>query len=173
MINSTKIKREIVTLVSVMLFFGCWIAVLGLLKHFILAEYQISFNGFSMVLIGSLILAKVVMVLEYVPLGAWVQARSAWVDVMLRTALYALGLIVVLLLEKGFEGRHEHGGFGPSLAAVFQHEDINHVWANSIALLGALLVFNALSIIRRHLGKGGLRSLFLMPPPKAEEEAQP
>jgi hypothetical protein len=171
LVNSTKIKHEIVTLVSIMIFFGCWIAVLEALKHLVLAEHQISFNGFSMVLIGSLILAKVVMVLEYVPLGAWVRARPAWVDLMLRTALYGFGVIIVLLLEKGFEGRHEYGGFGASLAAVFQHENINHVWANSIALLGALLVFNALSVIRGHLGKGGLRRLFLIPPPKAEEEA--
>jgi hypothetical protein len=74
-----------------------------------------------------LILAKVVMVQEYVPLGAWVRERPAWVDVMVRTALYSFGVIVVLLLEKGFEGRHEYGSFGLSLAAVFQHEDINHI----------------------------------------------
>jgi hypothetical protein len=166
LVNGTKIKNEIVTLVEVMLFFGCWLAVLGVLKHFILAEYHISFNGVSMVLVGSLILAKVVMVLEYAPLGAWVRERPAWVDVMLRTALYGFGVIVVLLLEKGFEGRHEYGGFGPSLAAVFQHEDINRIWGSSIALTGALLIFNVLSIIRGHLGKGGLRRLFLIPPPK-------
>ena len=29
--------------------------------------------------------------LEHVPLGAWIQARPAWVDIMLRTILYALG----------------------------------------------------------------------------------
>ena len=173
MVNSDKIKNEIVTLVSVMLFFGCWIAVLLVLKQLVLAEYQISFNGFSMVLIGSLVLAKVVVVLEYIPLGAWVQAQPAWVDVMLRTVLYALGVVVVLLLEKGFEGWHEYGGFGPSLAAVFQREDIYHVWANTIVLTGALLVFNGLSVIRAHLGKGGLRRLFLMPTPKAGQQAQP
>ena len=165
MVNSTKIKQEIMLLVTVMLFFSCWLALLEALKHFVLAEYQISFNGFSMVLIGSLILAKVVMVLEKVPLGAWVRAQPAWVDVMLRTALYTFGVVIVLLLEKALEGRHEHGGVGASLATVFRHEDINHVWANTIAVSVALLIYNALSIIRGHLGKGGLRRLFLLPPP--------
>ena len=160
-----KIKHEIVSLVSVTLYFGCWIAVLLLIKKLILAEYQIAFQGFSMVLIGALILAKVVLVLEHVPLGAWVRRRPTWVDVGLRTALYAAGVVVVLLLEKGFEGRHEHGGFGPALIAVFQDTNVNHIWVNTICISGALLVFNAVSVVRLRLGKGGLRRLFLTPMP--------
>ena len=70
-----------------------------------------------------------------------------------------------MLIEKGFEGRHEYGGFEPSLKAVFQHADIPHVWANAIGLGGALLVYNALSVVRRHLDDGGLRRLFLVPVP--------
>ncbi len=92
-------------------------------------------------LLGALVLAKVVLVLEYIPLGAWAQARPAWVDVMLRTALYAFGVFVVLLLEKAFEGRHEHGGFGASLIAVFQHADAKHVWLNTVCLSAALLSY--------------------------------
>jgi hypothetical protein len=37
--------------------------------------------------------------------------------------LYALGVLVVLLLEKAFEGRRGHGSFGSSLTAVFQHAE--------------------------------------------------
>ena len=110
-------------------------------------------------MVGALVLAKVVLVLEHVPLGAWLRTRPAWLDVVLRTALYALGLLVVLLLEKAFEGRREHGGFAPALLAVFQHADIHHVWANTICLSGALLGYNLLSVIRAHLGEGGLIKL--------------
>jgi len=147
------------------LYFGCWVAVLVVIKRLILAEYQIEFSGMSKALVGALILSKVVLVLEHVPLGAWVRAQPAWVDVVLRTMLYAFGVVVVLLLEESFEGRHEYGGFGPSLKAVFQHADIPHVWANAIGLGGALLVYNALSVVRRYLGDGGLRRLFFTPVP--------
>ena len=160
-----KLKQEIVTLLSVTLFFGCWLAVMMLLKWLILADYEIAFQEFSMVLAGALVLAKVVMILEHVSLGAWVRTKSAWVDVLLRTVMYVLGVVFVLLLEKAFEGRHEYGGFGPSLAAVFQHVEIYHVWANTIVLSGALLMFNTLSVVRAHLGAGGLFRLFLQPLP--------
>ena len=159
------LKHEISTLLSVTFFFACWLGILLLIKMLVLAGYEIEFYDFSKALIGALVLAKVVMVLEHVSLGAWVHARPAWVDVILRTLMYILGVVIVLLLEKGFEGRHEYGGFGPSLAAVLQHVNVYQVWLNTIVLSGALLVFNILSVIRAHLGAGGLLRLLLQPLP--------
>jgi hypothetical protein len=162
--------HEVKAMVSAALYFGCWITALVVLKHLILEEYQIEFNGMSKALMGTLILSKVVLVLEHVSMGAWVRARPAWVDALFRTILYAIGVVAVLLLEKAFEGRHEYDGFRLSLMAVFQHVDVNHVWANVIALTGALLGYNFLSVIRRRLGNGGLRRLFLTPIPEGLED---
>jgi len=116
--------------------------------------------------VGTLVLAKVVLVLEHVPLGAWTRTRPALLDVVLRTLLYTVGVFVVLLLEKAFEGRHEHGGFGPSLIALFQHAEVPHVWVNTICMTGALLGYNAITVVRRHLGEGALIRLFLSPLPE-------
>jgi hypothetical protein len=167
-----KLTREIKALTVAMLYFGGWIGVLVVLKTLALAEYRIAFHGFSLALLGALVLAKVVLVLEHVPLGAWVRARPAWVDLILRTVLYSFGVLVVLLLEKAFEGRHEHGGFGPSLMSVFHHVEIHQVWVNTICLSGALFGFNLLSLVRRHLGPGGLLRLFFSPLPEEPEAKQ-
>jgi hypothetical protein len=164
--SKQKLKYELKALTLAMLYFGAWIGALLVLKALTLAEYQIAFHGFSLALIGSLVLAKVVLVLEHVPLGAWVRAQPSWVDLILRTVLYSFGVLVVLLIEKAFEGRHEHGGFGPSLGSVFQQAEIHHVWVNTICLSGALLGYNALAVVRRHLGPGGLLRLFRSPLPE-------
>lgn len=158
-----KLIHEIRSVGLATLYFGCWLAVLLLIKQLVLAEYRIQFHGISKALIGALILAKVVLVLEHVPLGAWVKQRPAWVDVLLRTVLYASGVVVVLVLEKGFEGRLEYGGFLQALSAMWKHEDVYHLWVNVIVIAGALLVYNALSVVRDHLGEGGLLRLFLIP----------
>jgi hypothetical protein len=168
-----KLQNEIRAVALAALYFAAWIGVLVVLKELVLAEYQIQFHGLSLALVGALVLAKIVLVLEHAPLGAWVRTRPALVDVILRTALYAFGVFVVLLLEKAFEGRHEHGGFGPSLIAVFQHAEVHHVWANTICLSGALLGYNALAVVRRHLGKGGLIRLFLSPLPEESKTKSP
>ncbi len=165
-----KLKREIATVALLMLYFGCWLGALELLKYLVLTEYQIEFYGLSVALVGALVLAKVVLVLEHVKLGAWVRARPAWVDVVLRTALYSFGVFVVLLLEKAFEGRHEYDSFGASLIALFRHADAHHVWLNIICLSAALLSYNMLSVVRKCLGKGALLRMYSTPLPIESEK---
>ena len=167
----TKLKKELQKLSLAMLYFGAWIGGLVALKSLVLAEYDIEFRQWSAILVGSLVLAKVVLILEHVPLGAWTRSRPAYVDVFARTLLYSLGVFVVLLLEKSFEGRQEAGGFGAALAGLFRDVDMPHVWANTICLSGALFGYNALAVVRRHLGDGGLVRIFLEPLPEQPEES--
>jgi len=160
-----KLKHEVTAMITLMLYFGLWIGVLILLKYLVLAEYQIAFYGFSMAFLGALILTKVVLILEHVPLGKWVQARPAWVDVVLRTAFYAFGVFVVMLLEKIFEARHEYASLGASLTGQFKHASMLHVWLNTICVTAALLSYNVLSVVRKRLGEGALLRMFLEPLP--------
>lgn len=159
-----KLKRELKAVILVTLFFVGWLGVFMALKVLILEDYHIQFGGFSKVLIGALILAKVVLILEHVSLGAWLRTQPVLVDVVLRTLLYAVGTLVVMLLEKAFESRHEQGGLGPALMKVFQHPDLPHIYANAICVSGALLFYNLLSSLNRHLGTGGLARVFLSSP---------
>jgi hypothetical protein len=159
-----KLKHELKAVVLVTLFFAAWLGVVLGLKILILEDYQISFGSISVVLIGALVLAKVVLILEHVPLGGWQRNQPVLMETILRTILYALGTFVVILLEKAFESRHEQGGFGLALMSVFQHRDMPHVWANTICVGGALLFYNLLSALNRQLGTGGLARIFLTPP---------
>lgn len=159
-----KLKHELRAIVMVTLFFAAWLGILMAIKTLILADYQIRFGSISAVLIGALVLAKVVLILEHVSLGPWLRDKPVVCDVVLRTFLYAMGTLVIMLLEKAFESRHEQGGFGTALINVFQHRDMPHLWANTIAVSGALLFYNLLSVINRHLGPGGLSRLFISPP---------
>jgi hypothetical protein len=168
-----KLIWEIKSITLVALYFALWIGVLVLIKKLILADYHIEFHGMSKALVGAVVLAKVVLILEHVSLGSWERKLPAVTDVILRTALYALGVFIVVVLEKALEGRHEHGGFIPSLFAIFQGVDVYHVLVNVIAMSGALLVYNIVFVVRCHLGEGGLLRLFLMPIPAESKGGQP
>lgn len=167
-----KLAREIKEVALATLYFALWIGALVMIKQLILADYQIEFHGLSKALVGALILAKVVLILEHVSLGSWVRSRPALVNVLLRTVLYALGVFLVIILEKSFEGRSEHGGFVLSLLAVFQGADGYHIMVNTIVVSGALLGYNLLFVVRRQLGKGGLARLLLSPPPQGAEDEE-
>ncbi len=166
MITLAKLKNELFTMMLLAAYFGAWLATLVLLKNLVLAEYHITAYGFSAILVGALVLSKVVLVLEHVSLGQWVRSRPAWVNVILRTALYSLGVFIVLVLEKTIEGSHEYGGLAGSLSALFERADIIHVWLNSICLSAALLSYNMLSVIRMRLGSGAVLRMFLEPLPE-------
>lgn len=166
MITLAKLKIELFTVMLLAAYFGAWLATLTLLKHLVLAEYHIAAYGLSAILVGALVLSKVVLVLEHVSLGQWVRSRPAWVNVILRTALYSLGVFIVLVLEKTIEGSHEYGGLAGSLSALFERADIIHVWLNSICLSAALLSYNMLSVIRMRLGSGAVLRMFLEPLPE-------
>jgi hypothetical protein len=163
-----KLKLELKAVALIMLFFAAWLGALTGLKILILEDYQISFGSLSTVLIGALVLAKVVLILEHVSLGEWVRRQPVLMDVILRTLLYAFGTWMVMVLEKAFESRHEPGGFGGALMNIIQHRDMPHVWANTICVTGALLFYNLLSALNHHLGTGGLAHVFLTP--KNEDE---
>lgn len=162
-----KLKEEIRSVALLTLYFGVWIGSLMLLKTLILDEYQIEFHGLSAALLGVLILAKVVLVLEHVSFpGAWVQKQPALVDVILRTILYMVGVFVVVLIEKSFEGRHAHDGFYPSMLSVFATAEGYKAMANVICITGALLFYNVFSTLKRVFGTGSLMQAFLKPLPE-------
>lgn len=167
-----KVKREAIAVALATLYFAAWLCVLILLKKLILAEYQVQFYGLSTALIGALILAKVVLVMEHVPLGSWLRRRAAILDVLARTMLYGFSVLIVLVLEKAFDARHEYGGFGAALGQVFQHRDMPHVWANVICVTGALFWYNAFFVVRRHVGEHALIRMALEPSP-AESGTKP
>jgi hypothetical protein len=155
-----KAIKEIKVVGLVTLLFAIYFGLMILLKRLILAQYEIEFRGLSAALLGALIVAKVVLVLEHVSLGRWLRARPVIVEVVLRTIFYSAGVALVLLLEKAFEARHEDGGFGAALRTIFSHRDIYHVWANVISVGFALLLFNAAAKVQDSLGNGGLPRLF-------------
>ncbi|MBX7245083.1 MAG: hypothetical protein K1X53_06270 [Candidatus Sumerlaeaceae bacterium] len=165
-----KITEELIAVGLTTLYFGLWFCLLIGVKKLVLSEYEIPFAGLSLAVVGALIVAKVVLILEHVPLGQWVHTRPAIIDVFLRSLLYAIGVFIVMVLEKSFEARHENGGFLSALGNIAHHRDMPHIYANAICIGGALLIFNTFAVIRRHLGKKQFAKLFLAERPAAITE---
>ena len=134
------------------------------LKTMILSEYKVEFRGISMALIGALILAKVVLVIDHIPLSRWTRERSPIYFMIFRTLFNIVGVFIVLLLENAFESRHEYGSFGSALINVFQHRDVYHVWASVTVVSIAVFWFNVLFVLRKYLGEQKLSQLFFSTP---------
>jgi hypothetical protein len=155
-----RARQELVALALTTFFFAGWIAFLVVLKWLLLREYHVPAHGLWAALLGALVLSKVVLVMERVPMGAWIRDRAPVLDLVVRTVLYGVLVLIVLLIEKAFETRHEYGGFWPALGGVFQHRDMPHIWVNTIGIASALFVFNVFAIVRRLVGAPRLIPMF-------------
>ena len=159
-----KLFHEIRSVAYATIYFAIWLGILMFLKTRILTEYKVEFTGISMALIGALILAKVVLVIDLIPLSNWTREHPASLIYIFRTLFNIIAVFILLLLEKAFESRHEYGGFGSSLSQVFQHRDVYHVWANVTVVSIAVFWFNVIFVLRGYLGEQKLRQLFFSIP---------
>lgn len=159
-----KLRHELISVLLTTLYFAICFGTLVLIKRLILADYHIEFKGLGLALIGALIMAKVVLIMEYVPLGTWTRKYPAIVDVIVRTFIYGFGVFIVLVLEKSFEARHEFGGFLHAFAHIYEHPDYPHIWANTICVFWSLFGFNVYSLLQQRLGEHGLKQIFFSPP---------
>lgn len=168
-----KVIKELKSIAGVTLYFFLWLGVLMILKTLMLKDYNIEFNGISIAIITSLVMAKVVLLMELIHLGSWVRRQPAIVDVVIRTMLYSLGVLFVQLLEKAFESRHEEGGFGNAMINVFQHRDMYKVWAGTLVIGISLFFYNTYSVLKQYFaGHKFVNILFNKSPEEISKQTQ-
>ena len=159
-----KFFKEIKTIARTAAYFAIVFILMMVMKTLDLKDYNIEFNGISQALLGALVMSKVVILMEYITLGKRVQRQPAIVDVILRTILYTAGVLIVIVLEKAFEKRHEAGGYVKAISYVFSNRDIYHVWATTIGSAASIFAYNCFSVVQRVMGKNGLAKLFFSTP---------
>jgi hypothetical protein len=155
-----KLWHEIKLIARISTYFAIVFLLMMVMKKLYLKDYNIAFSGLSQALIGALIMAKVIILMNLISFGEWLKRLPTIYDVVFRTLLYTLGVVVVIVLEKAFEKRHEATGFTDAISYVFSHRDIYHVWATTIGVSISLFVYNAFSIVQIKLGEHGVSRLF-------------
>jgi hypothetical protein len=159
-----KVYKEIKIVARTALYFAIVYVLLMIMKTLDLKDYNIEFNGITQAILGALVMSKVIILMELIILGPWVQRQPPFVDIILRTFLYTAGVLAAILLEKAFEQRHSVNGFGNAIGYVFSHRDIYHVWSTIIGSAAAILVYNTFSVLQRYLGKNKLAKLIFSTP---------
>jgi hypothetical protein len=153
----TKELREVI---PVTLFFFIGFALVLMLVKLILAQYSIPVAVLSRAMLASLIVGKVVLVLEKVRLEERLPNAPGWVLVLLKTLFYGSGAIVPGIIERLIETWRSSQGFGEALAETWTHTSFGRFIAVILCvtmLFGAYFTFLELD---RAMGKGAIVSLF-------------
>jgi hypothetical protein len=155
--------EELWRVIPIAVFFLIGFLLVLLIIKLTLAQYSIEVSTVSRAVLGALIAAKVVLILNHTSMARAMARYPRIVPVLWRTLFYGVVFIVLALAERALDQRHEHGGFASSFAYVATHTDIHRLMALSIGVALVFCVYFILAEIAEYLGPGVLIGLFFKP----------
>ncbi len=153
------VKHEAKQIGLVTLYFFVCFGIILTLKKLFLEAYEIQVYAVSAAVIGALVVAKIVVILDKARAGTRFDARaSLGLGALYKTLLYAAATFLVLFAERLFHAYREGGALGTAVAYIWQHRDRNVIFADVICIGLALMAYHLYTGIDRRLGEGTLRA---------------
>ncbi|HEV3273165.1 MAG TPA: hypothetical protein VGZ93_13380 [Candidatus Methylacidiphilales bacterium] len=158
------LKGEAKALVVLFFYFLFYFSIFIILKKLILAHYHIGFYSSGAAIVGALIAAKAVLVIESSPLSRPFRSAAPLLKVIYDAFVYTTLALVFLYLEKVLELVHKEGTFRPAFLTA-GHERDGYEFCAKVGCAGvAFLGYAVFAAISRHLGPGELLKLFFTSP---------
>lgn len=154
------LKREIKKLGSLALFFFIgFIYILVVMKLF-LKEYSIDTYVFSKAVIGALFAAKAVAILDYAPWLNRFKQAPRYIDVLYKTVVYTLAVVLLGILEKLIHAVRHHEVLAEAIARSLQPSELYRFSAFILCIAVVFFLHNIFAEIDAYLGKGKLYQFF-------------
>ena len=162
------LHREFVAARPVFLFFFLAFLLQLLIIKLAVAEFSIPVTALSKALVGALLAAKAVLILDETSLARKLERYRRIIAVAVKTLLYGLGTLLLGYIERFLEGLHKVGTFGGAFREVIAQANLYRffAWVLGISLIFA--IYFTWFEIDEHMGDGALWSLFFQPPHSAE-----
>ncbi|HUA35358.1 MAG TPA: hypothetical protein VMA09_17240 [Candidatus Binataceae bacterium] len=139
-------------------FFFIGFVIVLLIVKLMLEQYSIETVTLSRALVGALIAAKVVLILDKTPVARSFKSYPRIIPVTAKATVYALSFILVTRVERAFDS-WRHGGIAQAQPAEIQN-NMYRVLAVALAVGIVFAIYFALDEISSHVGKGVLWKLF-------------
>ena len=156
------IRREIrhTGVVALYLFFS--FGLFATLFKLSLAIYDIEASALLPTVIFTLVLAKVVVLLDVTPISIYLDTRyPIWAAMLCKTLLYCAVSAPVLFAQRAWHFYRETGAFGEAVVEAWQKTDRNRALARFIILVVVFGCYHLYHGIDRRLGQGTLRRMIL------------
>ena len=127
------VKREIIEILPVTIFFFISFQLITFTKHLVLAREGIVYEGFLTATLGALVIAKVVLVVDKLPIMRLYHGRPLYRPILYRTVFYTICVLLFRLLELLVRNAIQTGGFASGLEAaraevVWQEFTFVQIW---------------------------------------------
>ncbi len=152
------LARELNEALPIASFFFIGFVIVLLIVKLMLEQYSIETVMLSRALVGALIAAKVVLILDKTPLARSFKSYPRIIPVTAKASVYALSFILVTKAERAFDA-WRHGGLVNAQPTTIQG-NMYRLLAAALAVGIVFATYFALDEISSHVGKGVLWRLF-------------
>jgi hypothetical protein len=158
------LHREFVAARPVFIFFlVAFLLQLTIIKLAV-AQFSIPITTLSKSLVGALLAAKAVLILDETRIGRSLERYRKIVAVTIKTLLYGFGTLLLGYLERFLEALHRFGSFDGAVHDMIDQANLYRFFAWTLGVTLIFAIYFVLSEINNRMGKGALWALFLEKP---------
>ena len=153
-------KRELKEILAIASVFFVIFVLFLFMKKALLHEYNIDFYIVGTALVGSLIIAKVVLIFDLLPLSKRMDRFPNIYRVFFRSLVYILGFIIFTFLEGIIKGLIDKEGFSQAVGSATHELGEASFITSLVGVFVSFLIFNTFWVIRAKYGPKELFNLF-------------
>jgi len=166
------LHNELVAARPVFLFFLTGFLVLLVIVKLALANFDIETTALSTAVVGALLAAKAVLILDETPLARHLERYRRIVAVAVKTLLYGSITLLLGYLERLLDARHRVHTFDAAAHYMIAQASLSRLFAWALGVTVLFGLYFASAEITQRMGKGEIWNLFFGPPGAASGTIQ-
>jgi len=151
-----KAQHELKDFAFISLYLGFFFCALTTYSMLLLRKYEINYLNYSFAIINALIIAKIILIGEWVHLGRSAETKPLYQTVLYKSFVFCLLIFAFHILEEFIKRLIHHKPFG----TVWHELDINDMIGGSLVIFCAFLPLFAFRELGRVMGEEKLHALF-------------
>ena len=165
----STLKHEIVEAIPPAVFFFFAFHLIAITRVLMQQEYGIETATTVNATIGALVVAKVVLLADLLPIVNRFPDKPLAYNIVWKTLIYQAAAFVVVYLEHLWDFHKEYGSIAEANAHMADELVWPHFWAVQLWMFVLFLLFCTLRELTRTLGQERMRAIFFGPLPNRNE----
>ncbi len=158
------LHREFVAARPVFIFFLVAFVLQFTIIKLTVAQFSIPITAFSKAVVGALLAAKAVLIIDETHIGHVLERYRKIVAVAIKTLLYGFGTLLLGYLERFLEALHRSRSFDGAVAQMIDQANIYRFFAWVLGVTLIFAIYFVWSEINERMGEGAVWSLFFDKP---------
>lgn len=154
------LKHEIKKVGTLALFFLIGFGYILLIMKLFLKEYSIDTYIFSKAIIGALVAAKAVAIMDVTPWMNRFEQSPRYLSILYKTFVYTLAVVILGVIEHLLHAYHETKAIAPAFKSFIASENFYQFMAVILCISIVFFLHNIFRELDTYLGKGNMNKFF-------------